>query len=634
MTGTHLSRNRVGELRPSQLLWSNGIGMVVDLPQASVIVLGVDDWDKEYAEPVAEPRLLRAVRAELGNQVQELRRPPSATPVGLQDRAAELVGVPVAPFPRWLVCPYCRMLAPVTSGLFQMKVPYRRPEEVTFVHANCGVAKSPAALPVRFLVACPKGHLDDFPWVEYVHKGRSCGRPQLSLSETGPSGQIAAVFVKCQTCGKSRSMTDAFGDEKTSIFHRCTGRLPHLRSHDREPCQEQPRPILLGASNIWFPRVYSALSIPEASGGGLKELVQSHWGVLNEIEDPSELRVYRRTYKRLLVDLWEHADNEIWEAIESHRNDTDADDDGRVNVKLPEWEVFTSSQPIQDDRDFQLRQVDVPDAFRNVIESVVLVERLREVRAFVGFNRIQSRNDFGDISGDVGSERLTPISERAPEWVPATDVRGEGIFIRFNEDAVRAWEDRVGSEPRSHEYQEARRQRLIDRNQLQEAAENDPNLLRKTLLHSFSHAVMRQLALESGYAMASLTERIYSLPPTDPDGPMAGILIYTAATDSEGTLGGLIRLGEPELFGPTLVASMRAMEICASDPLCAEHPPDTMHGRELHGAACHACLFAPETSCEMGNSWLDRTLLVETLCTMGMEIWKSDQSRHRAVGPR
>jgi hypothetical protein len=93
---------------------------------------------------------------------------------------------------------------------------------------------------------------------------------------------------------------------------------------------------------------------------------------------------------------------------------------------------------------------------------------------------------------------------------------------------------------------------------------------------------------------------------------MAGLLIYTSAPDSEGTLGGLVSLGEPQTLERHIGRALEAARLCASDPLCAEHPP-SQSGRTLHAAACHACLFAPETSCERGNKYLDRSTLIRTV---------------------
>ena len=123
---------------------------------------------------------------------------------------------------------------------------------------------------------------------------------------------------------------------------------------------------------------------------------------------------------------------------------------------------------------------------------------------------------------------------------------------------------------------------------------------------------MRQLALESGYASASLSERIYCQEPDAEHEAMAGVLIYTSTPDSEGTLGGLSSLGEPEILGHHIAQALEEMEMCSSDPLCAEHEA-THDETSLHWAACHACLFSPETSCESGNRYLDRAILVPTL---------------------
>jgi Domain of unknown function (DUF1998) len=140
--------------------------------------------------------------------------------------------------------------------------------------------------------------------------------------------------------------------------------------------------------------------------------------------------------------------------------------------------------------------------------------------------------------------------------------------------------------------------------------------MRYIVLHSFAHALMRELALECGYTAASLRERIYAREVSGTGPPMAGVLIYTAAPDSEGTLGGLVRMGRPEELGRHIERALEQLRLCSSDPLCADHEPDH-DGTTLHGAVCHACLFAPETSCERGNKYLDRTVLVDTLHERG-----------------
>jgi len=131
--------------------------------------------------------------------------------------------------------------------------------------------------------------------------------------------------------------------------------------------------------------------------------------------------------------------------------------------------------------------------------------------------------------------------------------------------------------------------------------------IRYAMLHTLAHLLIRELALECGYNAASIRERIYA---ENMDIPQAGILIYTAAADSDGTLGGLIELGKPENLGRLLKQALERAKVCSSDPLCSEHDPGK--DRTLHAAACHACSFVAETSCERGNRYLDRALLVPT----------------------
>jgi hypothetical protein len=239
----------------------------------------------------------------------------------------------------------------------------------------------------------------------------------------------------------------------------------------------------------------------------------------------------------------------------------------------------------------------------------MLVERLREVSALVGFTRLEALGELSDPDWSRQS-RPAPLSKLSPTWAPAAEVRGEGIFIQFDEARIQAWQGRpevvAQAEPFFDSHVKWRQTRGIL------PPEGGFPGMRYILLHSFAHALMRQLVLECGYAAASVRERIYSRPPEEEGGPMAGILIYTAAPDSEGTLGGLVSLGRPAVLERAMAQALEAARLCAGDPLCAEHPPSRT-GRTLHAAACHACLLAPETSCERGNKYLDRSVLVATI---------------------
>ena len=288
-----------------------------------------------------------------------------------------------------------------------------------------------------------------------------------------------------------------------------------------------------------------------------------------------------------------------------------------TDLKIAEWHALTAPLLAKASRDFTVRRVAAPNGYTGLFEDAVLLERLREVRALLAFTRIESKGDFAAATTEDDG-RATPLGRNPPEWLPVSEVRGEGVFLRFKESALQAWENNAGVKALDQEFLGAHAQWRRLRKQ------NPPTGgypgIRYVLIHSLAHALMRQIALECGYTAASVRERIYCKGVGEADGPMAGLMIYTAASDSEGTLGGLVQLGEPQALGRLLGQAFEEMRICGSDPLCAEHSPSG-DGRGVHGACCHSCLFAPETSCEKGNRFLDRTTLVGTFAAKGAEYF-------------
>jgi hypothetical protein len=597
------ARDIVGELRPSQILFTYGVGATVELPQLSTLVLGLDDWPKDRGALVSEPRLLNAVRHRLGHQVTELRTPPR------QDENSLVPdGVPVAPFPQWLRCPVCQLLAPVTSGLFDLLQDRYRPERTRYVHKCTTRGLPPTAYPARFLLACRAGHLDDFPWSEFVHRGIGC-KATLRLKEIGMGGGPVDVQVECDGCPAKRRLGDAFGQRAgENLPTRCRGRHPHIGT--TESCEEAVRTILLAASNSWFPVSLSALSIPTGEGL-LDQRVEARWAILEKVTNREVLQFALDTNEQL-AGLREHALDEILYAIERRRNG-DATP-GPVDLRGPEWAVLSQPDSAPETDDFRLRTVAAPSGFAGVLDDVVLGERLREVVALTGFTRVEAPDDL-DENGPVEPAR---ISREPPEWTPCTEVRGEGVFLRFRTPALEKWESRYLSADRAKRLWQAHHSWRARRRLPTDGEQGWPGL-RYVLLHSLSHALMRELALECGYGASSIRERIYSGRPDAPD--MAGLLLYTAAPDSEGTLGGLVGLGEPDHLGRLLSQALERARVCSADPLCSEHDPTT--DGSVHHAACHACQFASETSCERGNRFLDRAVLVDTFTTAGVAFFQA-----------
>ena len=593
----------VGEIRPSQLLWTYGPGALIDLPNISVVTQGIEKWNVDHCDQVQEARLLSAVRKVLGPQVKSLNMPPIPdTPSTDPFSTTAKIGVPVKPFPRWLRCVKCGLLSPFDSGLFELRENAYKPEATRFVHPHCKGGRDADAVPARFLLACRAGHLDDFPWHWFVHGGSSSCKGTLRFYESGASLQTENLWAKCDACGAAKNMAQASGTIGSENLPACRGRHPHLDLFDAK-CDEVPRTINLGATNGWFAVSLSALAIP-LSGDPVEQLVMDGWDFFEECESESELKIISRTLKKnnSLPGLERFNDHDVWTAIEKYRSggDTENQDD----LKAPEWEVLSSDTPPKDYPHFMSEKVGVPSGFSDVIDRVLRLERLREVNALLGFTRVESPDEG---TGDQAAPRA-PLCQNAPDWVPASEVHGEGIFLKFRNDALEKWAKKDSVKELDRNLQLGHRGWRLKRNL--DPAQGYPGV-RYLMLHTFAHLLIRELALECGYNAASIRERVYA--DVDDGRNQAGFLIYTAAADSDGTLGGLVDLGKPENLGPIINQALKRARVCASDPLCSEHDPGK--DQSLHGAACHACSFVAETSCECGNRFLDRSLVVPTLET-------------------
>ncbi len=609
---------RVGSVRPSHLMFTTGVGAIVDLPNFSVLVRGLDDWNHSAVpdwEPIAEPRLLAAVRRLLNDKsVKELRPAPWIDGTDKQPNGpAAKIGVPITPFPGWLRCTVCDELAPLDGSVFEFENSKpRKPHEARFFHKSCTRKKlaKPMAVAARFVLACTAGHLDDFPYRHFVHHGGACpnaSHPRLRMDDRG--GNLGAnVEIRCVPCGARRNMKEVLGPRGAEKLPRCRGRWAHLGNFEAGTCAGELKLLVLGASNQWFAQTLSALAVPRTGAGELQTKVEQHWAALEGVPQAAMLP-YLRTVVPVLREFARWSDEQLWAAIERHRNAPKGDEEetGYPDLHTPEWEIFSAEDLPPATDDFTLRRDPngVPGELKEVYADVIQAERLREVRALVGFTRLDAPDPM-----DPDLVRRAPLARTSVGWVPASEVRGEGIFLRLPEDLLSDWEQRVADTESMQAHREAygrfRRSRYSGRiSGVFEPMRHWPGE-RYIALHTLSHLLIRTIALECGYSSASLSERIYAGRPGD---PRSGILIYTAVPDAEGTLGGLVSLAEHDALVRLTRRAMSDALHCSSDPLCAERLPHDME-EFLHGAACHVCLFVSETTCERGNRFLDRRFVV------------------------
>ncbi|MBX4173809.1 DUF1998 domain-containing protein [Streptomyces geysiriensis] len=592
--------SRTLRVRQSQTVVPFGVGAVFDIQGESFVATGIGDWPSRGRQKLESPRL--ASRLGVTGFY--------AAPATANDRfdVPDAPGAPYIRFPSWLFCGSCRRMKRWRIADEKPGQPPRCP--------SCSPVRTLA--PMRFVQICQAGHLSDVDWWFWAHSRREAGerrqceereRLRFLVSERASGLEALSVTCTAKGCGASRDLLDILGTHGM----RCSGRNPWQRAGERVECPRPVQVVQRTAGNLYYPIVHSALDIPEtdlpADHGdeALAAKVRAHdlWVSLCRVAATPRAGVFRTMIQEdtgaddvLLDALIAEETGQSPSSPEASSSDAQTGP-ARPDLSREEWAAFTTPAPPAT-RDFALRETtlglagedaDPWAALGRRFGRIVLADRLREVRALSGFTRVSPDATF--VPADTA---------RRLKWLPAVEVFGEGIFLTLDPAALTAWE--AGRDVRRRVAgMRGDLERSFQRDRLE--ALTGPELSpRFVLLHTLAHLLIRQLSFESGYTTASLRERVYARPEQD----QYGILVYTAAGDAEGTLGGLVRQGEPPRLAETLVRMTEAAAWCSADPLCAEHTGQGFGN--LNRAACHACALLPETSCETGNTLLDRSLVV------------------------
>jgi len=582
-----------GEIRQSQLITTFGPGAMLDLPNYSVLVAGLDYW-LSGGQDVYEPRLTEKLRILLDVPAIQLRTPPPDT----EDPTAPPTGVTVWQFPEWFITQDVRTGDGQSGSRSRMLVHRKELTRGKFIDLDKNRRQ---VVPVRFVRACRAGHIGDIDWHAFVHGNQTECRRRLWIDERGTSGDLTEVYIRCE-CKLEKSMAQAAIMQNRALGN-CDGSRPWLGPYTKESCGDVSRLLIRTASNAYFPQVMSVISLPEREEKA-KEAVDAVWEFLSEVQDIEQLR-YERKKARVNAALEGLTEEEVYQEIQTRRG---GNMQPEKSVKQAELETLVlADDEIGNDRpdgNFYARTLprkgwEAP--WMKPIERIVLVHRLREVLALAGFTRFEavSPNTEGEL--ELGVRRASLAREIT--WLPAIENKGEGVFIQFSSDAINSWF--FNPKVQAHGQRlEAGFARWL---QEQKASRRQFPGLPYILLHSFSHLLITAVSLECGYPASSIRERIYALPQVG-----YGLLLYTATTDAEGTLGGLIQVGRR--IHEHVRSALEMGQLCSNDPVCSQHDPQNEHeNRFLHGAACHGCLLIAETSCEHHNDFLDRALVVSTV---------------------
>lgn len=611
-------------VRASQAVLQYGVGAMVDFRDRTLMTAAPEYWSGSVSH-------IRDERLEKILHVDYFGKP------GDKDDVKFAEGISYVRFPEWYFCPSCRRFKPIGEWVteYRAKSPKKAEEDPHMIQTMKCPKCFQELVVARIITACQEGHIDDFPWVKWVHcqnfggPKEICSRPELTITTSSSASEgLEGLTLKCLNCGAAASLRGAFDpgkfeelDKKTDFRYnfRCAGKHPW--KHKTESCKstEYPKVLQRGSSSVYFPVTESSLVIPPYSSI-----------VTNKIDESAAYAEYKAVIASYLstpgitaetIELLHNSQTQVYaqriaqetaipfdKVVGVLKRKNAAPDDGEystasVKYRAEEYEAITGETVIEaeDYGEFYREGVDISAYNLPFLKSISLIHKVREVQALVGFTRLKPV----DSTDAPGSQAVVvPVKEPDTKWYPAYDVRGEGIFIEFDSSSINNW--------RSENQFLAERVALLNDNYKKSfIGENHPREItgKFLLLHTISHLLIKQLSFECGYGIASLKERIYCSEAADGK-EMAGILIYTACGDSEGTLGGLVRQGRSDTFPSIFNKAIENARTCSNDPVCSLSQGQ---GRDsLNLAACYSCTLIPETSCEEFNCFLDRGVIVGT----------------------
>lgn len=635
-TSRGTNNHPVGEVRHGQLITTYGPGAMVDLPDRSVVIGGLNLWHYSSDDDscyIDESRLIAKLRGLLGVGTLLLKRPPSQDDDFAQ-KFKSSSGIRSPQFPFWFIAqpkkdpfpPFIdesgkryrtRPLVP-KERLVKDKLPWREPG---------GTKQDLDVVPVRFVQCCANGHLSDIDWDRFAHGGARSGcQEDLWLDEAGAGNDFNEIYVRCPKCKKRQALASTKGENGASMLGQCRGHRPWLGNFSTEalPCTDEKgkprynRLLVRSASNAYFPEMVGAISIPEAEDPLRQLIIQnlSHCTKITSTDRLIQLLAVDALHDKIVPAFQERDPDEVMAVLDAVRGSS-ADVRTEKQPPLKQQEIkalyepahlLGSSDPSSTFHAEILSLNSKPSWFTDRFDRVLKVHRLREVMALIGFTRLEPivKGVDGDPidQHDIGAKRAD-INNKELDWVPAIENFGEGLFLGVSEVALQAWRNSDGVEKHSDKHRTAckywNRDHGLKPDDFSWPGEE------YLMLHSLSHLLITTAALECGYSASAIKERIYSFP-----GQGYGILLYTSGSGSEGTLGGLVTLAER--IDQLVAAALERGRLCSNDPFCSMHDPENdLEKRYSHGAACHGCLLIAETSCEQRNQFLDRAFVVPTL---------------------
>ncbi|TPJ13899.1 DUF1998 domain-containing protein [Mesorhizobium sp. B2-7-3] len=576
-------------MRRSQFITTYGPGAILESAEGPRIIRGLE-WAEIFddARPddheITERRLSEGLLS--GARIVAV---PSNAELGVEDSRGVYRTLP---FPKWSLCVRHSVLYRKSDG-DNRTCPLCPPSQNHFdAWRKAGAEKT------RFIQVCRAGHMQDVDWNYVVTSmgGRCNGscRPDYFRWEGG-GGALASVLVRCPNCGQAANLGQAYARD-----WRCSGDFPEEGGNIRPPCPTHGRIVQRGASNVFIPETVTALTIPPAALELHRLLDQRALRLLFAVMRPTDFAALASLLQRAVDtgNLGQHVvdailvypPSEVMRALDEVTRPIEAR--SAAEMRLDEYRRLRDAaaegyplQPGEARSQFEVvlgdvRQFDVVGTGRF---RVTPVSRLRVVMAQTGYRRLDGQ----------------PVDRKAwfdgDAWYPGVELFGEGVFIDLIDD---------GGNPAPVPINGASAQAWAANAGATWAA--DPIQLDPAFvwLHTLSHRLISSLSLSCGYSSAALRERVF-IDRQLGEAAFGGVLLYTVQPGGDGTLGGLVSLVPG--FRQILDGALETLDSCSNDPLCGR---ERFGPERVNGAACYACLFQSETSCEHRNMSLDRNVLL------------------------
>ena len=620
-------------IRRSQIISTFGVGSTYvfknlksrKLDLDSLMLAGLDEWENIFTNSIIpkewkinEPRLQKRLRKDFFLEPPDFREK-------IKDDELKNKTLPYLRFPRWHHCYTCGWMKKVGSFQDSEKCSPLTTNDGNLIHKtkfkNCANKKDwqkNYLSAIRFMVVCENGHVDDFPFIEWVHRKNNYikGKCELKFFEgKGGGNSLMNLRVECVNCNEGYSLAEAFSrkDEDSNPFSKlknkrgCSGLKPWLGPQQQDSgCKKNPKVVLKSASNVYYPVIVSSIFVPLDVQVFEKDIIdiidqKDLWKLITQnisdnkfLETMADVIMLGKSFKK---DVVIQTIKNHFEKISNLQKETP---DEEEPYKYQEYSYILDEKNLnKENSELKIRKIPI-EKYGNLnkyFSNILLIDSLVETKVQKGFTRVQpydpnKKDCIQELSQDPNKIR----------WLPGTTVKGEGIFLNFDKKQLELWGNQF-----NFKYIDKILMNLQKRDR--DMNKTIRHINRKYfLIHTFSHLLINQLSYSCGYGSSALRERIYCNTQDFPDNEMNGVLIYTASGDSEGSLGGLVREGEPNNLVNLINKALKKANVCSYDPVCLSHKLQGLNS--TNASACHACSFLPETSCEESNQLLDRTTII------------------------